>query len=231
MSPHSLSSVAGVRSSWQGRQSSLEPSSEIGRSHSQPSAAVKQIAKGGVEIRCSFIKDSSMTLSQHPWAFPLFQHEEGTSMVTHQDWLRARPGTGAWRPEGDPPPRSPSTGASADAQLSPSPPVGTLSVSGPVPQGSLVLGRRCSPGRLGQGGRVAPAGAEAISLRQVCRHRHGGSARPINNPEGAEIRQRSRRRPCFPRPPGLLPFESRDAGRPQPGLDVGVPSNAGCSGE
>lgn len=32
--------------------------------------------------------------------------------------------------------------------------------------------------------------------------RHGGSARPINNPEGAALRQRGRCRPGFPRPPG-----------------------------
>lgn len=170
-----------------------------------------------------------LTLSQLPWVFPLFQHEEGKPWVTHQDWLLPKPGTGAGRPRtSSPTPTHPSPcpGASACAQLSPSPPVGTPSVAGPQCHRAPMLPREPGPGRPDP-----RAGAEAIALRQVCRHRHSGSASPINNPEGAEIRQRSRRRPCFPRPPGLLALESRDTGRPQPGPDVGVPSNAGYSEE
>ena len=98
-------------------------------------------------------------------------------------------------PECDP---SPSAGASASAQILPSLPVGARPTSGPVPQGSAGQGRRGSPGRLGQRGRCRrraprprPRGRSAEPGR-----RHGGSARPINNPEGAAIRQHGRRRPA-----------------------------------
>lgn len=53
---------------------------------------------------------------------------------------------------------------------------------------------------------MVQAGTEASSLKQVplAGRRHRGSVGPINNLEGAGIRQLGRRRPCFPRLPGLF---------------------------
>lgn len=91
-------------------------------------------------------------------------------------------------------------------------------------------GRLCSPGRLGgeagfrqRAPRLSPRGRPAGPGR-----RHGGSARPINNPEGAALRQRGRRRPASRGPWPLTPgLSGGTLGAYSAACGAGVPLAAG----